>query len=67
MIEELLRRIGLTEEEWKTKALMIGDRKYDAEGAALFGIPCLGTSMGFARRESWKQPVSVELSTVLKK
>ena len=48
VIEELLRRIGLTEEEWKTKALMIGDRKYDAEGAALFGIPCLGTSMGFA-------------------
>ena len=46
--EVLVSTEGLTEEEWKTKALMIGDRKYDAEGAARFGIPCLGTSMGFA-------------------
>ena len=48
MLEELIRRIGLTEEQLHKEVLMIGDRKHDVEGAAVFGIPCLGTSMGFA-------------------
>ena len=30
------------------RVLMIGDRKYDAEGAKVFGIPCLGVSYGYA-------------------
>lgn len=47
VIEELLRRMKLPEEE-KKKILMVGDRKHDVEGAAVFGIPCLGLSMGFA-------------------
>ena len=48
VLEELIRRIGLTEEELHKEVLMIGDRKHDVQGAAAFGIPCLGTSMGFA-------------------
>lgn len=48
VLGELIRRIGLTEEELHKEVLMIGDRKHDVEGAASFGIPCLGTSMGFA-------------------
>lgn len=47
VIEELLRRMELPEEE-KKKILMVGDRRHDVEGAAVFGIPCLGISMGFA-------------------
>lgn len=47
VIEELLRRLNLPEEE-KSKILMVGDRRYDVEGAAVFHIPCLGTYMGFA-------------------
>lgn len=47
VIEELIRRMGISEEE-KKKILMVGDRKHDVEGAAVFGIPCLGISMGFA-------------------
>lgn len=47
VIEELLRRIGISDEE-KKKVLMVGDRKHDVEGAACFGIPCLGVRMGFA-------------------
>lgn len=48
VIEELLcSRMRLPKEEWK-HVLMIGDRRHDAEGAAKFGIPCLGLSMGFA-------------------
>ena len=45
--EELLHRMELPEEERK-KILMVGDRRHDVEGAAKFGIPCLGLSMGFA-------------------
>ncbi|MBS6397053.1 MAG: HAD hydrolase-like protein [Clostridiales bacterium] len=47
VIEELLRRMNLPEEELG-KILMVGDRRHDVEGAAQFGIPCLGLSMGFA-------------------
>lgn len=47
VIEELLARMNLPEAERK-KVLMIGDRRHDVEGAAVFGIPCLGLSMGFA-------------------
>lgn len=47
VIEELLRRMHLPEEE-KKKILMVGDRCHDVEGALVFGIPCLGLSMGFA-------------------
>ena len=48
VLKELIRRLGLTEEQLHTEVLMIGDRKHDVQGAAAFGIPCLGTSMGFA-------------------
>lgn len=48
VIEELLRnRMQLPESEWN-RILMVGDRRHDVEGAAKFGIPCLGLSMGFA-------------------
>ncbi len=48
VIEELLcSRMRLPKEEWK-HVLMIGDRRHDVEGAAKFGIPCLGRSMGVA-------------------
>ena len=47
VLEELLRRMNLSAEERK-KILMVGDRRHDVEGAAHFGIPCLGLSMGFA-------------------
>ena len=39
--------MNLSAEERK-KILMVGDRRHDVEGAAHFGIPCLGLSMGFA-------------------
>ncbi|MDO4262470.1 MAG: HAD hydrolase-like protein [Eubacteriales bacterium] len=47
VIEELLRRLDLSEEQRK-QVLMVGDRRHDVEGAAAFGIPCLGVSLGFA-------------------
>lgn len=49
VIEELMNRLQITEDMIKgNKILMVGDRRYDVEGAAAFGIPCLGLDMGFA-------------------
>lgn len=39
VLHEVLRRVGLSEHP--ERALMIGDRFYDAEGAAKWGIPCI--------------------------
>lgn len=47
VIEELLKRMNLSAEE-KKQMLMVGDRKFDVEGAAYFGMPCLGLTLGFA-------------------
>ena len=48
VIEELCRRIHLPEEE-KGLCVMVGDRKYDARGAAACGISAfIGVSYGYA-------------------
>ena len=39
--------MNLPEEEMD-KVLMVGDRKHDVEGAAVFHIPSLGKCHGFA-------------------
>ncbi len=49
VLEELFRRLGLSEEN-APEILMVGDRKHDVEGAAVFGIDCLGVSLGYARQ-----------------
>ena len=59
VIEELLcSRMRLPKEEWK-HVLMIGDRRHDVEGAAKFGIPCLGLSLGFAAEGELEQAGAV--------
>ena len=40
--------MGLTEAE-KARVLMVGDRKFDVEGAAECGLPCVGVEFfGYA-------------------
>lgn len=46
VVNMVLDRAGIREE--KNRALMIGDRKYDIEGANLCGIDSLGVYYGFA-------------------
>ncbi|MDE7298252.1 MAG: HAD family hydrolase [Lachnospiraceae bacterium] len=50
--EEVLRytldRLGVEDMD---EVLMIGDRKYDVEGAGQLGIPCLGVTWGYGSRE----------------
>ena len=37
-----MRRLGLTDAD-KTRTIMVGDRKYDVEGARACGLDCAGT------------------------
>lgn len=65
VIEELIRRIGLSEQE-KKKVLMVGDRKHDVEGAACFGIPCLGLRMGFAAEGELEEAGAIAVADNIK-
>ena len=47
VLEELYHRAGVD----KDKMCLIGDTKYDAEGAKTFGIRCIGVSYGFGTKE----------------
>lgn len=43
------------------EVLMVGDRKYDVEGAAKFGISCLGVLYGYGGREELLQAGAMAL------
>ncbi|MBR6044040.1 MAG: HAD-IA family hydrolase [Ruminococcus sp.] len=45
VVTEALARLGVTEPE---RAVMVGDRKYDAEGARQAGLECIGALWGYA-------------------
>lgn len=47
IIEDMLRRLSLSEDELK-RVCMVGDRKYDMEGARYFDLDCLGVYWGYA-------------------
>ena len=48
VIRLAMERLGLTEAE-KRRTVMIGDRKFDVEGAAECGLPCVGVEFfGYA-------------------
>lgn len=47
VVAESLRRLGVTEAE-KPRCVMVGDRKYDVEGAAALNIACIGADFGYA-------------------
>lgn len=50
IIEEAFRLLGVTT-ECKQQAIMVGDRKFDVEGAKSHGIPCIAVSYGYGSRE----------------
>ncbi|MCD7923048.1 MAG: HAD hydrolase-like protein [Clostridiales bacterium] len=49
VLQETFRRLG--KHFRKEDAVLIGDTKYDADGAAQAGIDCIGVSYGFGSRE----------------
>ena len=47
-LASVLRRLGLTEQDLP-RVLMVGDRKFDVQGAAACGIACVGVEFfGYA-------------------
>lgn len=52
VIRHLLDKHGIQD---PNQAVMVGDRKYDVEGAAKFGIPCIGVLYGFGSRRELSQ------------
>ena len=50
LIREALSNLGVSEEEFDS-VLMVGDRFYDIEGAALVGVDAAGALYGYGSRE----------------
>ena len=48
VLEEAFRRMNVTD---RSEVVLVGDTKYDAEGAHKAGVDCLGVSYGFGTRE----------------
>lgn len=48
VIEEALRQLCHNDKKENDKAVMIGDRKFDIQGAKKFGIRSIGVSFGYA-------------------
>lgn len=50
VIREVFRRMGISDEDAKEQAIMIGDRHFDVDGANAVGIDCIGVTFGFGNR-----------------
>lgn len=51
VLEEAFSRLGITD---RSEALLIGDTRYDAQGARRCGISCAGVSWGFGTEQELK-------------
>lgn len=52
VIEYVLQECGIME---PSKCVMVGDRKYDVEGAHHFSIPCISVLFGYGNREEFER------------
>ncbi|MBQ9511633.1 MAG: HAD hydrolase-like protein [Lachnospiraceae bacterium] len=48
VFQKIAAQTGEAEEDVKNNSIMIGDRKYDVNGAHAVGIPCIGVRYGYA-------------------
>lgn len=48
LIRTALKLLGAEEAAWQRQAIMIGDRKFDMEGASVVGIDSVGVLYGFS-------------------
>ncbi|MCC8065800.1 MAG: HAD hydrolase-like protein [Lachnospiraceae bacterium] len=56
VLEEAFRRIGEADPQFrKDEVVLIGDTKYDADGAVEAGIDCIGVAYGFGGKEELKE------------
>ncbi len=63
VVSYTLERLGVLKRE---EALMIGDRKYDVEGAGQLGIPCLGVTWGYGGMEELEKAGAVAVAESMK-
>ena len=64
VVEEALLRLGVGEisgEERKRRCAMVGDRKFDIQGARAHGLTGVGVRFGYARRGSWRRRARITL------
>lgn len=52
IVESALEKMGVKD---KSRALMVGDRKFDIVGAHKAGIPCVGVLFGYGSREEFEE------------
>lgn len=58
VVEEALRQLGILEmsaEEKKRSCAMVGDRKFDIQGAKAYGLTGVGVRFGFAKEGELKE------------
>lgn len=51
VVEEALRQLIALDKEKYVQTVMVGDRKYDVQGANAFGIDCIAVTYGYGSRE----------------
>lgn len=59
VLEEFFRRVGNPD---KSRVVLIGDTKFDAQGAAEVGIDCVGVLYGFGTREELEKEGVVSIA-----
>lgn len=62
VLEYVLKSLGAGS---RSEVLMIGDRKYDVEGAKQAGLACLGVLYGYGSREELEQSGAVFLAATV--
>lgn len=60
VLAALFERLGGVEPE---ETIMVGDRKYDVEGAKTYGIPTLGVTYGFGSQEELREAGALLLAS----
>lgn len=54
VVDEALRQLGITEDK-KCSCAMVGDRRFDIEGAKVHGVTAIGVSYGYAQGDELEQ------------
>ncbi len=55
VINYAVQRFGIEKES----AVMVGDRKYDVDGAAKCGIPCIGVTYGYGKTDEFARAAHI--------
>ena len=60
MIDHLLHKIG-----GAGRPVMVGDTVFDVQGAARFGIPCIGVTWGYGQEQDMRDAGAVGIARTM--